>query len=700
MAENIGTVLPRDTALEQRLLEAVVADRNAQPRSQQLQVGPSQVGGCRELLRAGLFEQGTLAEPETTWATAAHVGQVMGESLEGIFGERLDALTQQRITAMFGMLGVNISGAVDLMFMAEDQISDLKSCDDMGSVLYDQSRNRSLIDTLLEIRREGLLFQKKIETPDGGYELTEVLVSKIAKLHYFVQVAIYVMGAMQAGILTPDATGRLVFYDRSGNYQGFVALIISTEEIALFYDIAQMRLTDVVHAQMAYEGTNGNPAVIAHLRDMTPSFCFSPKVMCPRRMHCWAGSDWANDNQITNPDHVAATNRYVVGRDLAKLGDAMKRAAKADLDGVNGMLPDGKMVTHTQSGAINVVETTVREPQTQARLDEYVPPVDVIGEAMAEQERKAAGIDDAAVANRAMRERDLGKMQKPELVALCNAAGLEPKGVKATLIARILDHEAEHGEIQIIEPEGGGTLVVPSDIAPSPQDEVASAAFVEEVAKAAQQTEWQGELTTYTEMVGPEMAEATAEQRALIETAMQGGPEGDEAADQLQQSERDPRTERVHFVDTDPRPMEEENVLLPGDQGMPYTKAPIEQAPRFEGEPAAPEWSAPPQHPESKRLETQNAGYETAEVLQFRQKLFGLTPPELENEAISRRINPFQQNRNAVIQHIIDHDYPPIPGRGWMPNGAGTSGDPTTDRLRQMQYDADPAMRRNYEQEN
>lgn len=603
-AENIGTTLPRDTELEQRLLEAVVADRNAQPRSQQLQVGPSQVGGCRELLRAGLFEQGTLAEPETTWAPAAHVGQVMGENLEGIFGERLDALTQQRLTTTFGMLGVTISGAVDLLFLNDDQISDLKSVDDMGSVFYDQGRNRSIIDSLLEIRREGLLYQKNIETPDGGYELTEVLVSKITKLHYFVQVAIYVMGAMQQGVLSEDATGRLVFYDRSGNYQGFVALVISSEEIALFYEIGQMRIDQVVQAQTAYENTGGNPAVIAHLRDMTPSYCFSPKVMCPRRMHCWAGSDWTDENQITNPDHVAATNRYVTGRDLAKLGDAMRKAAKAELDGISGMLPDGKMVTWTKGGAINVVETTVREPQTQARLDEFVPTADVVGEVMAEQERKAAGIDDSAVANRAMRERELTKMSKAELVTLCGAAGLEPKGVKATLIPRILDHEAEHGEIN------------PS--ADTPQAEPVESAPTEEVVQFAE-----------------DLREEAALEQAL------------------------------ETVQPDPD--------------------------------LTPSWTGAPQRPGSTSVETQKAGYEPAEVLQFRQKLFGLNQMELEAEALQRRINPFEA-RQSLIQRIIDHDYPPTPGRGWAPNGAGTSGDPTTDRLRQMQYDADPAMRRMYEE--
>lgn len=704
-AENLTADIVRDTELEQRLLEAVIADRNDQPRSKQLQVGPSQVGGCRELLRAGFFEPDTLAEPETQWATAAHWGSVDGADLERIFGERLNAVTQQRITTMFGMLGVQISGATDLIFVEEDQISDLKSTDDIGGILYDMKRNASIIETLLQIRSEGLLYRKNIETPDGGYELTEVLVSKIAKLHYYVQVAIYVLGAMQSGVLTENGTARLIFYDRSGNYQGFVAIVIPSDYIDLFYEIGQMRIQQVVKAQEAYEATGGNPAVIAHLRDMAPSFCFSPKVMCPRRMHCWAGSEWTSNNQITNPDQIAATNRYVVGRDLEKVGKAMKASAKEELKEVTGMLPDGKMVTWTHSGAINIVETTVSAPQTQARLDEYVPAGDPVDEAVAEAERKAAGVDDSAVTARAMRERDLGKLQKPELVTLCMAAGLEPKGVKATLIGRILDHEAEHGEIQV--ESDAGILVAPSEVAETSATAVADDELVNQIVEAAQQpiqaepvevanipgapgeyfdgsapegatvsTEWQGELTTYAQLVDAEMAEADAAQRELIETAMQGGPEGDEAADQLQ-GERDPRVDRVHFVDTDPRPIEEENVLLPGDQGMPYTKALIEQP----------------------TVETQKTGYDSAEALQLRQRLFGLTPDELQQEAMARRINPFEM-RQTVIQHIIDHDYPPVVGRGWMPNGEGTSGDATTDRLRQMQYNADPAMRRNYEEEN
>ncbi|QNJ55550.1 Cas4 family exonuclease [Microbacterium phage Phinky] len=390
-AENIGSPeILRDTALEQRLLEAVIADRNAQPRSQQLQIGPSEVGGCRELLRAGLFEPPQEAEPETNWAAAAHVGQVMGADLERIFGERVNALLQQRYTTMFGMFGISISGGADLTFLDGDQISDLKSIEDMGSTLYDLKRDAAAIETLLSIYREGLLFAKNIETPDGGYELTQAVLDGLAKLSNYVQIAIYVMGAMQAGIISENGSGRLVFYDRSGNYQGFVAVVIPTEWIWMFYQIGQMRIGQVVQVQSAFEEV-GQRAILATLRDKTPSFCFSTKVMCPRRVHCWGGSEYTPEEGITNQEHIDAANRYEVGRDLAKLADGMKKTGKDVLkaDDVQGTLPDGRKLSFTRSGAINLVSTTVTEPKTQAVLDQFMPPVDILAEVAQREAAKA-----------------------------------------------------------------------------------------------------------------------------------------------------------------------------------------------------------------------------------------------------------------------------------------------------------------------
>uniref|UniRef100_A0AAU8EII6 Exonuclease n=1 Tax=Microbacterium phage Judebell TaxID=3230835 RepID=A0AAU8EII6_9CAUD len=534
-AENIGKAeIIRDVELEQRLLEAVIADRNAQPRSQQLQIGPSEVGGCRELLRAGLFEPPAEAEPETNWAAAAHVGQVMGADLERIFGERVNALLQQRYSTLFGMFGISISGGADLTFLDGDQISDLKSIDDMGSTLYDLNRDAQAIETLLSIYREGLLFAKNIETADGGYELTGVVLDKVAKLSNYIQIAIYVMGAMQAGIISENGTGRLVFYDRSGNYQGFVAAVIPTEWVWMFYTIGQMRIGQVVQAQSAYEATGGNPAVIATLRDKAPSFCFSPKVMCPRRMHCWAGSEWTADNQITDPEQVAAMNRYDTARDLAKIADGMKRAAKTALDGVSGVAPDGKMLTWTRSGAINLVQTTVAEPKTQEVLDQFLPPVNLQAEIEAERQRAAVapvitpapevdtsqappadedahlrgdeahfskgraqweddvasmqGVRPTPTLTREQRYKALAKTGAPEVRRMANKlTGIELKGLrKDDAIDAILNHEY---------PKTPSEADVP--------------------------------------------VEATAsEGEPLIEQAMQGGPAGDEAADLYQEQQR------------------------------------------------------------------------------------------------------------------------------------------------------------------
>lgn len=353
-------VVPRDEKLEQRLLAAVIADRNDQPRNKQLQVGPSSIGFCRELLRAMLFEQQDQnVAQEDSWAAAAHVGSVMGEDLERIFGERLDAVTQQRITTLFEQFGVSISGAMDLAFVQEGYIGDLKSTTDIGGVLYDLKRNGQAIDTLMALRADGTLFDHLVETPSGSYELTDSVIAKISKLQYYCQIAIYVVGARQAGVLEPDGEGRLIFYDRAGDYQGFVALVVSAAEIDLFFDIAQHRIEQVMKAQQLLEET-GNPFLIRELRDQPPSFCFSSKVMCPLRHRCWGGSEWDPVESIDSPEIISAVDRYAEGRRLAKLGDGMKRAAREELKGISGVTPEGRMVSWT-NGRINVVDAAKRE---------------------------------------------------------------------------------------------------------------------------------------------------------------------------------------------------------------------------------------------------------------------------------------------------------------------------------------------------
>jgi len=311
--------LVRDEALELRLLEAVITEERERPRTAQRAVGPSEVGGCRELLRAKIFEDGTGDAPEEHWPVAAHIGTVMGDELERIFGKRLSAKTQQRITTVLEELGVSISGSSDVIFEGENLLIDLKSTGTMGSVFY--------------------------EGP---------------KLSYYIQIALYVWGAVQAGILKEGAEGRIVYYERSGDYQGFVAIVVTWEAILNFVELAQTRLTDVVVAQQALEA--GDPEPARELRDYSPSFCFSTKVECPRRFACWGGSDWAPVEFITDPNHLTSVKRYLAGRSMESQGKAMREEARSELVGVEGTFAEGYMVGWS-GNRISVVETGVVTPE-------------------------------------------------------------------------------------------------------------------------------------------------------------------------------------------------------------------------------------------------------------------------------------------------------------------------------------------------
>jgi hypothetical protein len=307
----------RDVKLEKILLTAVIAEQNERPRTKQRLVGPSEVGGCRELLRSKFFEPAEDDAPEEHWSLAAHIGTVMGDELERIFGKRLDAVTQQRVTVTLEQLGVQVSGASDLIWVEGDVVSnlvgDLKSTAAMGSVLY--------------------------EGP---------------KLAYLIQIALYVMGLVQSGVLAPGATGRIIYYDRTGDVQEFVAIIVPWEAIQNFYMLAQQRLREVVAAQKAFE-QSGDMEQIHRLRDFTPSFCFSAKVECPRRFKCWGGSSWAPEELLRDPNHLSAAKRYIEGRKLETMGKNMKAEARTELVGIEGRFEEGPMVSWP-AGRINVVD--------------------------------------------------------------------------------------------------------------------------------------------------------------------------------------------------------------------------------------------------------------------------------------------------------------------------------------------------------
>jgi hypothetical protein len=322
--------LIRDHVLEEALLAAVIADQNARPRSKQRLVGPSEIGGCRELVRAKIFEPEDQFLPDTHWHTAAHVGTVMGDDLERIFGERLGAQTQKRVTAYLDKIGLSISGAIDMIFIRNQVVCDLKGTGAFGSLSY-----------------------------EGG-----------VKLDYYIQISVYVWGLVQAGILQPGASGRIVYYDRVGGEQSFIAVVVPWEAVLNYVELAQRRMQEILDAQAAIEA--GQLSMAHALRDHVPSFCFSEKVQCPRRMHCWGGSDWAPLEVHDDAELYLATVDYIAGRRLENRGKAMKEQSRALLKGVEGHVVAGDQpggLVGWKNGRISVVEIDAL-PAVQERVDE------------------------------------------------------------------------------------------------------------------------------------------------------------------------------------------------------------------------------------------------------------------------------------------------------------------------------------------
>lgn len=290
--------LEEDKEFAAEVLSWVIEDQNNKPRSLQRGIGPSELGGCRERLRATW--QGDPEEPDPNWHVAAHVGTVMGDDLERIFKAK-GALTQVSVTTVLPETGLEVSGHADVVWPDLNRLGDLKSKDGLAGVRY-----------------EGV------------------------SLEYGIQLGVYALGLVQQGVLKEGADAVLLYYDRAGNDLEFAAAVISWEALMRFVAIAEMRLQQVVEAQSALD--LGDLAPLHDLRDKPPSFCFSPKVMCPFRTACWSGSEYDPSTVIDDEEIMASAARYKAGRDMEKQGATMKREARGELSGITGTLKDGTRV--------------------------------------------------------------------------------------------------------------------------------------------------------------------------------------------------------------------------------------------------------------------------------------------------------------------------------------------------------------------
>lgn len=286
------------------ILEAMKKVEAAKPRNNQIAFGPSDLGGCREYLRNVIA--GAPMEGNDEWPAAAVVGTLLGDYMEKSVAQYMGAQVQVPITTMLPN-GLTVSGTADMIFADRNMLADCKSKDGFA-----------------EVTRYG------------------------PSLENCIQVSIYTLGCVQNGLLEEGATAHLIYVDRSGNEQVLKEKVLTWEEINSYVDVLVDRIDDVLTAQEHID--QGEVEWARALRDKTPPFCFSPKVMCPFRNLCWEGSEWVPDNQITDASVVEVVHRYVEARRDVADASERKDFFRGELTGVSGITPDGYSVTWTGEG--------------------------------------------------------------------------------------------------------------------------------------------------------------------------------------------------------------------------------------------------------------------------------------------------------------------------------------------------------------
>ena len=274
-----------------------------------MSLGPSQLGGCREYIRNVMV--GAPAQGNTEWPTAAVVGTLLGDHLEAVASQRMGALTQVSVTTTLPN-GLIVTGTADMVFPDRNALADLKS--KVG---------------LSDVRKEG------------------------PSLENCIQVSIYVLGLVQAGVLSEGATASLLYVDRSGVEQTIYEVTLGWERIEYFIDVLMGRLEDVLTAQEHID--NGEVEYARALRDKTPPFCYSPRVMCPFRDLCWEGSEWV-PNEVMDDDSASLVDSFVVAREQQEIWTKRRANLRESLRGVKGITPSGYSVNWATENTLYVTK--------------------------------------------------------------------------------------------------------------------------------------------------------------------------------------------------------------------------------------------------------------------------------------------------------------------------------------------------------
>jgi hypothetical protein len=301
--------------LADRILAALIAHENDKPRSKQLRLGPSELGGCREYMR-NIMVGTPMQDNGDVWPTAAVVGTLIGAHMESVLAERMDALTEVNVTTTLPN-GLKINGHADIVLVEDNAVVDCKSKDQFATINY--------------------------EGPS---------------LDNLVQVSVYTLGLVQNGVLKEGATAHLIYVDRSGNEQTLVEVELAWETILDFVDKAVARVSDVIEAQDMID--QGILEAAHHLRDKTPTFCFSKKVLCPFRDACWKGSEWLPHEVIEDQDVLKDILLFREARDEQNASTQRRKEYRSRLEGISGITPDGWSVTWSEGKTPMLYVTKVK----------------------------------------------------------------------------------------------------------------------------------------------------------------------------------------------------------------------------------------------------------------------------------------------------------------------------------------------------
>lgn len=279
--QEFAALQARGQQLGLDVLEAVRKQQLAAPRTQQSDkriLGPSELGGCREYIRASIA--GDPKAPTTKVKWAAFLGTVTGDAIEEAVRAQIPgAVTQERVTVTLPG-GTRATGSLDIR-LGRDGIIDLKS-------------------------KSGI---------------TDIM-SEGPSLKHLIQISAYLVGALQADLVDPDAYAALLYFDRSGDEKRMYAFVIDVEDAMYFLEVADRRLLDVADAMAT--GVSQS-----YLRDEPESWCFHTE--CQFYQACWGGEDYNPTAPITAERSVKALRRYDKLRAIKKTAEAGIKQAKAEL---------------------------------------------------------------------------------------------------------------------------------------------------------------------------------------------------------------------------------------------------------------------------------------------------------------------------------------------------------------------------------